>query len=52
MSIPQTMKAWLQTTRGLPKDVLELDEQHPVPTPGEKEILVKVYRCSLNPVSP
>jgi NADPH:quinone reductase-like Zn-dependent oxidoreductase len=49
-SIPQTMQAWLQTSRGQPKDVLELDEQHAVPTPGDKEVLIKTKVVSLNPV--
>lgn len=37
----QFATAWLQTSRGKPRDVLVLKENHPVPTPGPGEVIVK-----------
>lgn len=51
-TLPTTQSAWLQVARGSYKadGVLKLDDQYPVPTPAEGEVVVKVKFCALNPV--
>ncbi|ROW11851.1 hypothetical protein VPNG_04912 [Cytospora leucostoma] len=48
--IPSTMKAWVVTNNGGPRDALTLQNDYPVPSkPKSKNILVKVDYVALNP---
>ena len=50
--IPKTMKAAVVHKLGDPttSDVISVDEDAPVPTPGEGEILVAVHAAAMNPI--
>lgn len=49
-TIPKTMKAWIVTRNGDPKDALTLRPDYPVPSqPKAGNILVKVDYAALNP---
>lgn len=48
--LPSTMKAWIVTKNGEPKDALTLKHDQPVPTtPKGTNILIKVQWAALNP---
>lgn len=49
LTIPKTQRQWQQTGRGLPKDVLKLVEDAPVPTPAKGEVLIKVLYATGTP---
>ncbi|MCO5597314.1 hypothetical protein L7F22_051390 [Adiantum nelumboides] len=50
MSTTKTVRAYKYLKRGKPADVLQLDDRHQVPKPGNDEVLIKVKAVGLNPV--
>lgn len=50
MSTTKTVRAYKYLKRGKPADVLQLDDHHQVPKPGNDELLIKVKAVGLNPV--
>lgn len=48
-TVPKTMRAVFQTTAGAPQDVLQVGSL-PVPEPKGRQLLVKVFGASMNPV--
>jgi len=50
-ALPQAQRGWQITARGVPKDVLKLNNDLPVPTSiPQGHVLVKVLAAALNPV--
>lgn len=48
--LPRTMKAWVATHAGQPKDVLELKTNWPTPAPPKTgEVMIRVSYVALNP---
>ncbi len=46
---PTTQQAWIVKKKGVPKDALVFETEHPVKKPGKGEVLVKVQAVALNP---
>jgi NADPH:quinone reductase-like Zn-dependent oxidoreductase len=51
-SIPTTMRAWAHYTSGLPREVLHLTPNLPIPELKADEVLIKVSYAALNPGGP
>lgn len=50
--IPETMRAWTYSARGLPRSVLKLATLPTPPPPTGKDILVRVSHAAINPDGP
>ncbi|KAE9389806.1 NAD(P)-binding protein [Gymnopus androsaceus JB14] len=49
-TLPKTMRAWVFSSRGLPRDVLSFDRSFPVPDPPAKDnLLIRISHVALNP---
>ncbi|KAK3368316.1 hypothetical protein B0H63DRAFT_565032 [Podospora didyma] len=51
--LPKTMKQWVQTRNGAPKDALQLKTDAAVPSapaPSSADVLIKISHAALNPV--
>jgi len=45
---PTTQRAWVLRRTGKPREVLELEEDYPIPVPRKSQILIRVHATALN----